>query len=43
MPNRDKTGPRGGGARTGRGLGGCKGDKKGVPPRDGKGQGRNRR
>ena len=24
MPNRDKTGPRGLGPRTGRGLGGCK-------------------
>ena len=44
MPNRDGTGPRGKGARTGRGLGGCKGSKTGRAPRDrqGKGRGRNR-
>jgi len=43
MPSRDGTGPRGKGARTGRGLGGCKGTKTGKAPRDGAGKGRNRR
>jgi len=42
MPNRDRTGPRGKGARTGRGLGGCKGSKTGRAPRDRQGKGRNR-
>jgi len=43
MPNRDGTGPRGKGPRTGRGEGGCKGTKRGKAPRDGQGKGRNRR
>jgi hypothetical protein len=33
MPRRDKTGPTGGGSRTGRGLGPCKPTKKSAPTR----------
>jgi len=43
MPNRDGTGPRGQGPRTGRGEGGCKGTKRGKAPRDRQGKGKNRR
>jgi len=43
MPNRDGTGPRGKGPRTGRGEGNCKGTTRRKPPRDGQGKGRNRR
>jgi len=43
MPDRDGTGPRGKGPRTGRGLGSCKGTGKGQAPRDGRGKGRARR
>ena len=33
MPNRDKTGPQGRGPKTGRGLGGCKGEEDQRPAR----------
>lgn len=38
MPNRDGTGPRGMGPRTGRGLGSCRGKKRGQAPRDRQGK-----
>ena len=50
MPNKDGTGPAGKGSRTGRGLGNCAPNnndtetkvngEKGIPLRDGSGQGR---
>jgi len=40
MPNKDRTGPAGGGSRTGRGLGDCPKTTKSVPSRPRRGGGR---